>query len=107
MPHEFIRILDLYDTVEEETELPDGTKAKISVEKMVKKGVKKRWTCRNLEDITDYEEQMTDKGKINKKITLLNHRYKGFIYVSCPYDEVKEILKENGKKPIHGFKKEF
>jgi hypothetical protein len=107
VPHEFIRILDLYDTVEEEVEMPDGSKAKTYVEKKIKSGVKKRWTCRNLEDITDYEEQTTEKGRVNKKITLLNHRYKGFIYVMCPYDEVKELLKENGKKQVYGFKKEF
>lgn len=95
--HEFKRSIDLYTNVynEDKQEME---------EKLIKKNAKVKWFCQNLDEITDYEEILNDKGKIIKNKTCLFHRTRGELIVDGSYEEIKKILEEKKQKEIYGFR---
>jgi len=75
--HEFIVTRDLYNEVE--------TEPNVFEVKLVKKNVKTKWFCRNLEMITSCEQHYNDKGNIRREYSkiiadgeerIINMRYK-------------------------------
>lgn len=95
--HEFKRSVDLYkEVLNEDTQEVE--------QKLIKKDIKVRWSCENLDEITDYEEVLNEKGKIIKNRTLIIHRSRGELIVDGSYEEIKKTLEEKKQRKVYGFR---
>lgn len=105
MTHEFTRIIDVYDLVSTEVTDEDGNKKTITEEKCIKKDITFKWFVRNLEDIISYEQFLDKDGNVVEDLSVVEHKSKGPVIIKCPYEELKQLLEEDKKSKVHGFKK--
>ena len=94
--HEFITVQNLYD----DDDLEEGKM------KLIKKDLKLKWLCRDLDMITDVEQAYNDNGNVRLKYCKVYHRDMGPRVVVGNYEETKRlILEKTGRVNTLGFKK--
>lgn len=99
---EFFKIVDVYKEVEKEIENENGEKENVVEDVLVKKNTKVRWTCKNLEDITDYEEFYNIETGKKSKFTIIHHKYAGRLVIDMTYNKLNELLNKE-KTVVYGF----
>ena len=94
--HEFITVQNLYD----DDDLEEGKM------RLIKKDMKLKWLCRDLDMITDVEQAYNDNGNIRIKYCKVYHRDIGSRVILGKYEETKRmILNNTGRINTLGFKK--
>jgi len=94
MQHEFKVVFDLYNETVNDKGEPEY--------ELLKKDVKKRWFCKNIHEITDIKEVVTNTGKIIKnKCDIYVRSENKWITVEGTYDNMKQLIHKEIK--IKGF----
>ena len=91
--YEFITVRDLYGETYDEQGQPKDY--------LIKKDVKAKWYCRDLNQISSFSQVFNDKGNLRPNKTLLTVNGEG-IMVQMDYKKVKDILRQ---KTIIGLNK--
>lgn len=92
--HEFIVTRDLYNEVE--------TEPNVFEVKLIKKNVKTKWFCKNLDMISSCEQHYNDSGNIRREYSKIMVEGEEKI-INMRYKDVKELIGSNGV--TLGFKK--
>ncbi len=93
---EFIEVIDIIEEVEDE----ETGEIKVVT---IKSNLERNWTCRDLNEITDFKQSLTLKGRKIRNMTQVYHKpSSSWLTVKKSYNEMKTIL---SKTIIKGYVK--
>lgn len=81
--YEFVTVRDLYDEAYDDQGQPYA--------QLIKKDVKAKWVCRDLNQISEYSQVINERGNLRPGKTLLKVAGE-HVMVQMKFDEVKKLL---------------